>query len=100
VASSNQQRRREERHAAPNVGLVELLVVTAYGVLKPAGRSLLYDQSRSGLSVVVDNAIPAGTELILRNRYVEYRGLVRHCQRHELGYKVGLLLQVSFQTRK
>lgn len=88
-----EQKRREKRTPAPNVGLVDLEVVNRHGVGKPVGRSLLYDQSKHGLSVIVDFSIPPGTRLSLRNRYVSYRGVVRHCQKLDLGYKVGLALQ-------
>jgi hypothetical protein len=91
--SFNEQKRREKRTPAPNVGLVELEVLTRQGTSKSVGRSLLYDQSKHGLSVILDFSIPPGTKLALKNRYVSYRGVVRHCQKLDLGYKVGLALQ-------
>jgi len=91
--SLNEQTRREARTPAPNVGLVELQVLTPQGTSKWVGRSLLYDQSEHGLSVILDFSIPPGTKLALKNRYVSYRGVVRHCQEVDLGYKVGLALQ-------
>jgi len=86
------QTRRYERRPAPNVGLVETLVILEHGALKKVGNSLLYDRSRFGLSVVLDVPLSLGTKVVLRNRYVNCAGTVRHCQRLDLVYKVGLLL--------
>jgi len=88
----SKHKRQYERLPAQNVGLVETLAVLPHGSMKKVGSSLLFDRSKHGLAIVLDSPLSIGTRLVLRNRYVEYAGVVRHCQRLEMGYKVGLLL--------
>src|SRR4051812_21317707 len=86
------QKRQHPRTPHANVGLVETSAILPRGGLKRICSSLLYDQSKNGLSIISDSPVAQGTRLVLRNRYVGYVGTVRHCQKLDLGFKIGILL--------
>jgi hypothetical protein len=86
-------KRKHRRVRAPEIGLVDVFRFEHTGAKRRIGPSLLEDMSPDGLAIRMDNRIPVGTELFIRNRSAGCRVIVRHCMRIDVGYRIGVELQ-------
>jgi hypothetical protein len=54
------------------------------------GRTLLVDISSHGLGMSMDVALLPGTKIVMRNRYADYKGIVRNCVKVDACYRIGV----------